>query len=527
MNRSGLALVMVAIGGASCWVIACASDSGSGPVAPAGDSGVQPSSAFTLAVPCTDSIDSIYADPGPLPDGTGTILRCAKDTDISMSDLQAQAQANVSVDGAPATNTGYTGKPYTSGAHVYRVLFTTERGDKDNSRGYESAKVYLPDTPRGDKLPVVIGARGTRGQASVCAASKEGVGIGMDTENGDYRALAYSVVGFGMPIIIPDLAGYNNYGAPNNPISGYQAYKDVGKGTLDGGRALRKMLSSGIDEQTVIVGHSQGGHSAFSALAMAETYAPDLNIVAVATYAPLWFTARTWGAFFQVQGQYPINDYGFPAAVSVWYHYTHGELLDGPGHGVDVFAADKRDQIKAFVDTHCVGGYEDLVEIALGTSNNVTAPDAGAPKATIGMLYDPAFAKSVKTAAAFGVPCAQGDALCEKWVARYVEDRPHLTGKAASTPILITYGSADTTIPPERMTCGTSRLAEDKANTTFCLTPGLGHQGNVRARGDYVADWIIARTQGGPEPAACPGDISSLKDDAGTPIECATPPPND
>src|SRR6202011_2483684 len=104
--------------------------------------------ALTLASACTDSIESIYADPGPLPAGNGTIIRCAKEKDISAADLYASAQANVSRDTGGGQNVGYQGKAFTSGAHVYRVLFTTERGDTAKTHGYESARVLIPDTPR-------------------------------------------------------------------------------------------------------------------------------------------------------------------------------------------------------------------------------------------------------------------------------------------------------------------------------------------------------------------------------------------
>src|SRR5438132_342793 len=67
---------------------------------------------------------------------------------------------------------GYQGKPFTSGAHVYRILYRTERGDAANSAGYSSAIVYVPDTPRTGPAPVVVASHGSRGQAAKCAPSK-------------------------------------------------------------------------------------------------------------------------------------------------------------------------------------------------------------------------------------------------------------------------------------------------------------------------------------------------------------------
>ena len=109
---------------------------------------------------------------------------------------------------------------------------------------------------------------------------------------------------------------------------------------------------------------------------------------------------------------------------------------------------------------------------------------------------------------------------------RYLADRPHL---AITTPLLIEYGSADTTIPPTSMACVTDRLGANGDNVaySFCLSPGVGHTGVVRAQASYVADWIASQTMGEPAPAACtPGPGGALTDDGGVPVSCATPPPN-
>src|SRR5262245_4115728 len=94
--------------------------------------------AFELEVPCKDAADALYGDPGTLPKDKGAIIKCTKATDIAKADLEARAKAN----------DGYTGKPFTSGAKVYKVLYRTERGDPKSTPGYSAAMVYVPDTPR-------------------------------------------------------------------------------------------------------------------------------------------------------------------------------------------------------------------------------------------------------------------------------------------------------------------------------------------------------------------------------------------
>jgi len=457
----------------------------------------------TPALPCADAPNSVYDAPSsPLVADAakrGDLLRCGQDPELSKDTIASKL-----------TEVGYKGKAPTSGARVYRVLFQTERGDTKNTPAASSGLVYIPDTPRAEKLPVVVAARGSRGQAAACTASKFDEAAA--AVNDDLYSLVYPLVGAGYAVVLPDLAGYSGYGAAGNPPSVYAGAQDVGKSTLDSVRAIRKLFPV-LDTKVVLVGHSQGGHSALSALAMAQTYAPEVQISGVATYAPLWLSQRSWGAvlYSGVSKDYPIATSPAIAAVSLWYHYTHAELLDGPGEAKKVFAADKYDKIKAFVDSKCwAGKYPDLE--ALGTY----AED----------LYSPDFIKTVALVSAGLNVCDEADKECVKWRDRYAADRPHLFGKAQTTPMLVLYGGKDTTIPPNRMACALERLKEDKATTTICVEPEASHGSIVDVKSDYVNDWIASVTLGGAAPAACAQNESALTEN-GQPIRCATPPPND
>lgn len=453
----------------------------------AGPSLATPSSA------CTDAVDSVYGDPGPLtadPAARGAIVKCAKDPELTKEALQAKLG-----------ELGYAGKPLTSGARVYRISYRTERGNAASTPSVSSAIVYVPLVPRAAKLPIVVAGRGSRGQAPACAVSKldpasEGI-------NGDAYRMVYPLVGQGYAVILSDLAGYANFGAPGNPPSAYAQAADVGKSTLDSGRALKKLFPA-LDDKVVLVGHSQGGHSALASLAMAETYGTAAPIVGAAVYAPLWLSQRSWGAIlYRPVGQdFPV-DKSAAAAVSVWYHYTQAELLDGPGEGLKLFAPAKREGIKQFVDTTCWEQKTAKLQ-PLGTFADE--------------YFEPAFANAVGFPSVSG---ACGSEVCEKWQARYSADRPRLTGAARTTPILLAYGGKDDTIPPGRMKCGLDRLAEDGANVTVCYDAEQGHGGIVSAKADYVGDWIASVALGAPAPAACAAGAAAIT------VPCQTPPPND
>jgi dienelactone hydrolase len=467
---------------------------------------------FVLEVPCTDDTGSIY-DSGAsvLTSGDGgaaergDIVRCVQESNIGGPDLQAASTAD-----------GHTGRPFTSGAFVYRVLYRTERGTGDGSAGaatpgVSSAVVFVPDQPAAEKLPTIVISHGTVGQGQPCTPTES------DPVNGDIRIMAYPLVGAGYVVIAPDLAGYAEYGVPGNTPSGYAGAVDVGRSTIDGARALRKMFSHSLNDDVVLVGHSQGGHTTLAALALADTYAknpdgsPDITITAAVTYAPLWLSQRSWGAVLFEANQFTIKDQPLVNAVSVWYHYTNGELLN-PGHGLDVFVPSKQAGIKHFVDNDCeAASYPDLE--ALGT----TSAD----------LFTQDFQNQIELPAALGSACAPDAGLCNTWIARYAADRPHLTGTAAQIPILIEYGAEDTTIAPDRMQCFFDRLNSDKVNYTVCLDPKADHTGVVLNQADYVTDWIASKALDGGAPAACALNQSALKSEDGGAVECATPPPND
>lgn len=495
-----LRISSVAAGALAALLSSCSSgttptggDAGPDATAPAE---LKPSSA------CSDTIDSIYADPGALPAGKGDLIKCATDKVLVKADLLAAAKAD-----------GYKGRDFTSGAKLYRILYRTERGDAAASPGTSSAAVYVPDAPRASGLPVVVAGRGSRGQAAKCAASK--LDPAADGVNADLRRLVYPLVGLGYAVVVPDLAGYANFGAAGNPMSVYAGSADVGKSTLDGARALKKLLPA-LGEKTVLVGHSQGGHSALSSLAMMESYGTAGTLAGVAVYAPLWISQRAWGAvaFASIGNGYPI-DTNVPAAVSLWYNYTHAEMMDGAGEGKKLFVQAAQAPVEQFVKTKCWG------------EAPYPYPELTALGAHVSDLYDQSFGGAVGLAAAITGNC-NGDAVCDKWMARFAADRPHLTGAAAKVPLLLVYGLDDTTVTPDRITCAIDRLKTDAANLKVCAVPGEGHASALSAKGDYVSDWIASLTLGVAAPADCAKNETGIVDPKTMmPATCATPPPND
>lgn len=444
---------------------------------------------------CVDDPASTYVDLGPVTAERGTILRCAKDGAIDAEQLDRIART-----------VWYDGPTLAAGASIVRLAFATERGDNAGSRGFSSAIVLLPDHPRAAQLPVVVVAHGTVGESPKCPPSREAIDLDLT-----YLAeLGYPLVGAGYAVILPDYAGYAGFGASGNPPAGYHAANDEAKSVLDAARALRSLRPAMFSPQTVLVGHSQGGHAVLSALALHESYGSGGELAGVVALAPSWFSMASFGAMMAKPTDFPLSTESNAVAASVWYHYSHAELLDGPGKGALLFAPEKRDAIKAFFDNACD------IDIA---------PTLSKLGDNIGDLYDPAFSAAVGIPAGIGGGCT--DEPCATWMDRYAADRPHITGAATHVPLLVVYGDADDWIPADRATCGFDRLEADGANATICIVPGALHDPVVGVRSDYMSRWIASKTLGASDPGQCGLGRETLIDPDGKPYTCASLPPND
>jgi pimeloyl-ACP methyl ester carboxylesterase len=514
MKRAAIALCLTAVAGAMVGGIlgACSSSSGgsaSGNDASTSGDVVSPDAGegtFVPEIACTDTIASIYADPGDVSSAAiGTILKCAKDQDLSIAQLTAAV--DVADD---AGNQAYSGTPFTSAAHVYRVLYRTTRGN--GAPGYSSATVFLPEAPRngiGTRLPVITSAHGSRGQEGQCAPS-------LDNEAGayvqeDFQHQMYPMVGLGMAVIAPDLAGYAAFGAAGNPPPTYSNREDVGQSLLDGARALRNLIPSSVTQQVVITGHSQGGSTALNALSLADTYGSGGVVSAVALYSPLWFSQVGYAGIFYEPSTFALDAGSIAAPVSIWWHYTESYLLDGPDAALELFAPEAGAAVQSFVDNECWGPSYPILQAAGNSANDFFSQDyqAAITTAAIPLLGDGT--------------CAAGSvadiALCKIWIARMIHDWPHLTGGATKVPILIYYADNDTTLIPSYMQCVFNRLSGDQTNYQVCYdTDAVGHSGVVAANASNVVDWISSKTlpeAGAPSLTHCTTLTTS---DAGVPL---------
>ncbi|WP_435737836.1 lipase family protein [Cellulosimicrobium sp. PMB13] len=161
------------------------------------------------------------------------------------------------------------------GATAWRVLYTTTRDEDEPA--VASGVVVLPDlADDAAPPPVVAWAHGTTGFARGCAPSI----LDEPFESGAFYLLD-DVLARGWALVAPD---YTGLGADS--AHPYLVGEGEGRSVLDAVRAARELEDVSLGEQTVVWGHSQGGHAALWTGQIAPGYAADVPLAGVAALAP-------------------------------------------------------------------------------------------------------------------------------------------------------------------------------------------------------------------------------------------------
>lgn len=198
----------------------------------------------------TPVVDAFYAAPDEVPAESGRLLRAE-----------------------PFTR----GIP--EGAQAWRILYTTTA--QDGRPALSSGLVVVPEADAADAdgsaaRPVVAWAHGTTGFATPCAPSL----LEEPFEAGAFPDLE-ATLERGWAVVATDYTGLGSEGPQPYLIGRGQGYS-----VLDSVRAARQLTEARLGEDTVVWGHSQGGHAALWAGGLAAEYAPELELSGVAALAP-------------------------------------------------------------------------------------------------------------------------------------------------------------------------------------------------------------------------------------------------
>jgi predicted esterase len=463
------------------WIGGCGSESDTpddgapGPEDPA-------SAIALLGRTCDDALDAIgdAADaPSPFTAETrGALARCAYDRFVPADEMRAHY-----------AEIGLPDPGVTTGAHKLRLSYFIERASGEP--GLTSASIYLPAARIADPAPLVVAGHGSVGLADACAPSRE-------EANGfhrDWRSQLYAFAGAGWVVIQPDFPGLGTPGATS-----WMSAPDEGHAMLDATRAARALLRPGFfSSHNAIVGHSNGGHAALSAQALAKSYGAEGTIDAVVAYAPFWLSNAAWGALLTPLGASYADDVFY--SMTMQYFYGHLDAYEGDEHATDAFLAEHADDARAFLEGAC---WSDITGKEAGPSSQ------GWKKAAD--LFRPEYTATV---GGCGLSGTCDDPLAATWKERWVADRPP---PDPAIPIVIWQGALDDFLVPGFQKCAIDRLEGQGADLQVCVDEAGTHSSIVTADAAWVRDYFASLALGADGPAPCAG-IEALGED----LSCSMP----
>jgi pimeloyl-ACP methyl ester carboxylesterase len=157
-------------------------------------------------------------------------------------------------------------------AQAWRILYTTTRAD--GTAAVASAIVMLARASSRESRPVIAWTHGTTGVAQGCAPSL------LDDPFAHVPALR-QLLDEGWVFVATDYVGLGTEG-PHPFLIG----EGVARSTLDAVRAVGELGEIRVRNETVVWGHSQGGHAALWTGIIAPAYASDVNLVGIAAVSP-------------------------------------------------------------------------------------------------------------------------------------------------------------------------------------------------------------------------------------------------
>lgn len=332
------------------------------------------------------------------------------------------------------------------GRRAWRVLYTST--GPDGAPIAVSGVVVAPDRePPTGGWPVVAWAHGTTGVASRCAPSLEAAaGITLVPE---YDRLLEA----GNALAITDYPGLGTPG-PHPYLVG----ESEGRAVLDSIRAARSLLEA--SSRAVVFGHSQGGHAALFADALAASYAPDIELAGVAAMAP----PTDLGELLTLDSSEPAGIVLTAMALDSWTRYF-------PDVALDTVVEPVARPLVADIASECIETTEQSLPVI---------PDVLGLELTF---------------------LSQPPARAPGWGERLRESSP--TTVADGIPLLVAQGLADTLVRPTVTEAFVTARCTDGASIELHRYAGVGHFEVRTTAAPMMVDWLLARVAGEPVTAGC------------------------
>ena len=369
---------------------------------------------------------AFYEAPAVLPSANGAVIRSEKMTFL-LDPLDATSLVR----------------------NAQRVLYRTT--DRTGQAIAVSGTVLVPTSPwigLGPR-PVIGYAPGTQGMADRCAPSRQ-FSEGIEYEGVGIEALLQR----GYAVAMPDYEGLGTAGIHTSMDRVSQ-----GRATLDVVRAAKRLSGTGLTNSSPvgIMGYSQGGGAAASAVELASTYAPDLKVKGAVVGAVPADLAQVAGALDG--GLYSAFAYFALRGLSASYDVDLSPYLNDRGRAVS-------DQ----VETECVF---DLLNHAFVKSSTLSA--SGRPMSEL-MAVEPF--RSIVEAQRIGTV------------------RP-------TVPVLVTHSALDDVIPYAVGKQMARSWCAAGANVRFSTNVAPGHVGGIVPQTAEALPFFEARFTGLPQVSNC------------------------
>lgn len=338
-------------------------------------------------------------------------------------------------------------------ARGWRILYATRRAD--GAPAVASAIVLVPLAPSLRPRPVIAWAHGTTGVEAGCAPSL------LAHPFPDVPALG-AVIGRGWALVATDYPGLGTRGMGREPVHPYLVGADEAHSALDAVRAARHLPGSGLSDQVVVWGHSQGGHTALWTGILAETYAPDLALAGVAALAPASDLPELTERVQSTLAGRITTSYLVTAYSGVFSDVQFDQVVRGPAR---LLARD--------IARRCLGGMRALTSVAEAH-----------------MLGGPIFREDPRTG-------AFGERLRENTPTAHI-----------AAPLLIAQGLKDPLVLPEVQAAYVGRQCRAGQPLTYLTYPDRDHLSLVAADSPLIAvllGWSEERFRGVPARDRCPG----------------------
>ena len=330
---------------------------------------------------------------------------------------------------------------------AYRMLYRST-GLRNEPIAVSGVIAIPPGPPPPAGRLVLSWAHPTTGVARQCAPSRDAGAFSRIPAIGDFLRKGFVVVatdypGLGAGSTHPYLVGLSEAHA-----------------VLDAARAARAVPQSGAGRSVAVWGFSQGGHAAIWAANLAKTYAPDLNIIAVAAAAPPTDLSRLIAADLPQQAGKVLSSF------AIW---SWSRLYDV---SLDAVIEDKMRLVLARIVGTCSVSEGDILDLGF---SEMAFEREGFLKVDI--------------------------TRNEPWIDMIRQNSPAPT--PAGIPVLIAQGAADTIVPLAVSGRYVATLCARNLPVRFLQVAGVGHGETMATTSGATYQWLVDRYYQNPMISDC------------------------